>query len=210
MTHDLAVLKTSAASVTAPVSAGGAPGAAAPDTEPDVCAALLGEFARFGFRRTSMVGLAEAAGVSRQTLYNRFGSKDAVLSWAVEGLSERLRSAALHCLHHTEGSPAAVLQEVFWRWLGPLAVMLHQHRYAEEIFGLGKAALSRNQRDPLEGISQEVAAFLLAHKLRPDSSTASDTAFLLAMSAKGLMQICGSETAFREGMARVLTGAGIG
>ena len=176
---------------------------------PEAYIAVLAEFARFGFRRTSMVGLADAAGVSRQTLYNRFGGKEAVLDWAVSGLSQHTRAEALAGLSTFKGTSRAVLQEVFWRWLGTVAVMLHQHRFAEEILGLGKAALARSQKDPLEGISGEVAAFLLERGVRSSKSGASDTAFTLAMSAKGLMQSCGSEDAFRKGMSRVLSGAGI-
>lgn len=156
-----------------------------------------------------MVGLADAAGVSRQTLYNRFGGKEAVLDWAVDGLSKHTRSEALTGLATCKGTSRAVLQEVFWRWLGTVAVMLHQHRFAEEILGLGKAALARTQKDPLEGISGDVAAFLLERGVRSSKTGASDTAFTLAMSAKGLMQSCGSEDAFRKGMSRVLAGAGI-
>ena len=184
--------------------------AAAPSgADADACIALLTEFCRFGFRRTSMVGLAEATKVSRQTLYNRFGTKEAVLNWAVYGLSAHVRAQALDHLAGSTNNPGTVLQEVFWRWLGTVAVMLHEHRHAEEIFGLGKVALAKNQRDPLEAISGEVAGFLRRRNVRSTNKEASDTAFLLAMSAKGLMQICASETAFRNGMARVLAGAGI-
>jgi len=179
------------------------------DDSADSCTAALEEFARFGFRRTSMVGLADAMGVSRQTLYNRFGNKEAVLSWAVDGLASHVRDEALSCLAAGTGPASAVLQEVFWRWLGAIAVMLHRHQHAEEILGLSKTELARSEQDPLEGISHELSAYLLREKLRANKDAANDTAFLLAMAAKGLMHSCGSEKAFRAGMGRIISGMGI-
>jgi len=176
---------------------------------PHSCIAVLEEFGRFGFRRTSMVGLADGLGVSRQTLYNRFGSKEAVLAWAVAGLAEHVRDEALGCLARANGTASEVLQNVFWCWLGPIALMLHRHQHGEEILGLSRAELVRSQRDPLEGISKEVGAYLLNEKLRTDNKAAKDAAFLLAMAAKGLMHSCGSEKAFRAGIGRFVAGMGI-
>jgi len=179
------------------------------DDTPHSCIAALEEFARFGFRRTSMVGLADAVGVSRHTLYNRFGTKEAVLAWAVAGLTEHVRDEALGCLAAANGPASEVLQNVYWRWLGPIALILHRHQHAEEILGLSRAELARSQRDPFEGISQEVVAYLLRDKLRTDKKAAKDAAFLLAMAAKGLMHNCGSEEAFRVGIGRFVAGMGI-
>lgn len=183
--------------------------ALASEDAPASCLAAIEEFARFGFRRTSMVGLADAVGVSRQTLYNRFGNKEAVLAWAVDGVAVSLRDDALSYLAIGAGSPGKVLEEVFWRWLGVIAVMLHRHQHAEEIFGLSKAELARSRRDPLEGISSELGGYLLSNELRQSPEEASDTAFLLAMAAKGLMHSCGTEDAFRSGMTRITSGMGI-
>jgi len=180
-----------------------------PEAAPDSCTAALEEFARFGFRRTSMVGLADAVGVSRQTLYNRFGNKESVLSWAVDGLVNHVREEAIAYLSTSQRSPNEVLQEVFWQWLGTIAVMLHKHQHAEEILGLSKAELARSQSDPLEGISNELGAYLLRKDLRANSTAASDTAFSLVMAAKGLMHSSGSEAAFRSGMSRIVAGMGI-
>lgn len=49
--------------------------------------AAIGTFARFGVRKSTMGDIAAAAGVSRQTLYNRFANKDEVLRGAVNHLA---------------------------------------------------------------------------------------------------------------------------
>lgn len=44
-----------------------------------IAQAALAQFAKFGLRKTTMQDVADAAGVSRQTLYNRVPNKDALL-----------------------------------------------------------------------------------------------------------------------------------
>lgn len=46
--------------------------------------------ARYGMRRTTMADLAREGGVSRQTLYDRFGDKDGVMTAAIRHMGERL------------------------------------------------------------------------------------------------------------------------
>ena len=45
-------------------------------------------FSRYGVKRTSMVDLAQEAGVSRQTLYNVFRNKDDVLRALIRAYTE--------------------------------------------------------------------------------------------------------------------------
>ncbi|MEM5542476.1 helix-turn-helix domain-containing protein [Sulfitobacter sp. AS92] len=61
------------------------------ELEKTVLDAALHVFSRYGVKRTSMVDLCEEAGVSRQTLYNRFRNKDDIL----RGLIGRYTELAL-------------------------------------------------------------------------------------------------------------------
>jgi len=179
--------------------------------ERDIYIAVLCEFSALGFRKASMSTLAEAAGVARQTLYNRFGNKEAVLDWSVTGLSSLLQEDALACLQAGTGKPAAeVLEDFFWALLGPVTLMLQNGRHAEEILGLSKATLYKSQPDPLAGYGDGLSAFLLSHTSQSARGRdAADTAFLLVMAAKGLMQTCAGEIEFRSGIRRAIAGAGI-
>ena len=82
-------------------------------------------FLRYGVKASSMAQIAEAAEVSRQTLYNSFGSKDemlrALIKWYYANAQRRLReiidatkdlSARLNCAFDVVArEPFAVLQK---------------------------------------------------------------------------------------------------
>jgi AcrR family transcriptional regulator len=48
---------------------------------------------RYGIKRTTMDDLSRHAGVSRQTLYDRFGGKDAVMAAAITLIGQRLSAS---------------------------------------------------------------------------------------------------------------------
>jgi AcrR family transcriptional regulator len=75
--------------------------------------ALLTEFSNQGFRKTSMVALASAIGMSRQTLYNRFQTKELVLQWATSELVALLKLDAIGYLADTTRSTGMILWATF-------------------------------------------------------------------------------------------------
>lgn len=65
--------------------------------------------------RVRMADVAAAAGVSRQTLYNEFGSKDALCEAVARREKDRFLTRALQTMEVHEGSPAeAVGEAVLW------------------------------------------------------------------------------------------------
>ena len=59
---------------------------------------IVATIARYGLRKTSMEDVAAALGVSRQALYNRHGSKGALVDWATQSLIDSSLAAALASL----------------------------------------------------------------------------------------------------------------
>lgn len=170
----------------------------------------LAVFAANGFRRTSMVVLAEAMGISRQTLYNRFSSKEQVLEWALAGLIKDLRSDALSYLQQASGRPQDVLLEVFCRWLGPLVSLLRNGPHGQEFLGLGTStAHGSSGADHFTAFTKHIAGYLLEQGICDSKKAAQERTFLLAMAAKGLLLISPSEQQFRTDMATALRGAGL-
>ncbi len=56
----------------------------------DIIEAAKGLFLRYGVKRTGMNDIAEAAGISRQTLYKAFANKDTVLQAMIRSLADRV------------------------------------------------------------------------------------------------------------------------
>lgn len=52
--------------------------------------AVIGVVTRYGMKRTTMGELARHAGVSRQTLYDKYGDKDEIMAAAIRLIGERL------------------------------------------------------------------------------------------------------------------------
>ncbi|MCY3965417.1 MAG: TetR/AcrR family transcriptional regulator [Acidobacteria bacterium] len=175
----------------------------------ETAAQVLAEFASTGYAKTSMTSLAEAAGVARQTIYNRFGRKEAVLEWAIGAVVRSLRADAFACLADPDRPREQALLDAFCCWLGPVVRFVRDGRYGEEILGLGNAARRRAGSYPLDAFTSEVTGALLTRGVRQQRREAADLAFVLVMAAKGLLADSETEADFRTGMARALRGAGI-
>ncbi len=72
------------------------------DMEKKIIDSAVEAFLRYGARKTSMADIAEGAGVSRQTVYDQFGSKNDIIVTSIRyltaqnlaGIRERLQSCA--------------------------------------------------------------------------------------------------------------------
>ena len=171
--------------------------------------AVLTAFASYGFRKTYMAALAEAAGVARQTLYNRFDSKEAILIWAVNGLTLELRQNAVSALDAEDKCVSKVLFNCLHHWIGPVGTLFHSGLHASEIFALG-AELENPGNDPLFGVGKPIEQFLIERGVFTEPKQAKDLVFVLIMAAKGLMLKSQSEAEFRRGLTRVIRGVGLG
>lgn len=63
------------------------------ETEGKIIDAAIGCFVRFGARKASMNDIAGAAGVSRQTLYDLFGSKDELIRASIQKITDQSLAA---------------------------------------------------------------------------------------------------------------------
>ncbi|MCR9137816.1 MAG: TetR/AcrR family transcriptional regulator [Alphaproteobacteria bacterium] len=168
---------------------------------------VLGVFAHYGFRKTSMSELAAAANISRQTLYNRFGTKDAVLEWALEGYAANAGSLAEEQLNATDVPVRQRLLNAFMRWIGDGVSVIHNSPHGAEILDLGMAALKRSDADPHIRFEKSLSQFLLKTGICKTDREADDKTFLLLTAAKGLLLKSNSSEAFGSGMMRIIDSA---
>ena len=74
-------------------------------------------FATAGFADTTMVRIAETAGVGVATVYRRFGSKSAILRYALMAESQRVSMIVADAMHHSSG-PVGALADMFAAFVG--------------------------------------------------------------------------------------------
>lgn len=85
---------------------------APPQRDPLLEKALF-QFALYGYRKTSLDGIAQAAGVSRQTLYKRYKSKEGLFREAMRDHFEATDHAARQALADTSSPLAERLLTAF-------------------------------------------------------------------------------------------------
>lgn len=164
---------------------------------------VLEVFSNYGFRKTSMSDLAEAAGVSRQTLYNRFKSKEDILGWAITGASDTSADLAVAALEE-DGPAQDRIVAFFTRWVGDYAPKIHGAPHGPEIFDMAMALKHGGAEEPASVVRchEALVRFLLG--MGKTAAEAEDAAFAMMMASKGLMLVAPDTETFVEGMRRVV------
>ena len=165
---------------------------------------ILAVFAHYGFRKASMDDLAQALGVSRQTLYNRFKTKEAVRDWAVEGFTRHMLARAGAELENNGATTAACLLHAFGRWKGDHIALMRSAPHGAEIVEMAIEALKSIEESPVAAFEQMIVSFLMKRKVCPTRKRAQDVAYTLDMASKGLMVTAESPEAFAAGMKRIV------
>lgn len=159
---------------------------------------ILATFARYGYRKTSMEDLARATGVSRQALYNRFGSKAAVADWAAQQLIDTSLAQALRHLENPGATLVARLSNVLDVWVGQHMAMLRASPHGIEIVAMAGPTPS----DAARGAERKlVAAMAGAIRLGGHGSAvarAGSMAQALCWTAKGLVHAAPDHASFRR------------
>ncbi|MEL7465099.1 MAG: helix-turn-helix domain-containing protein [Pseudomonadota bacterium] len=102
------------------------------DRDEAIVEAAIRLFIRYGVKRTGMGDIAAEAGISRQTLYNAFSNKDAVLQATIRLLADRTVEKIEAGLAKVEGL-GAQLDVVFRHVVVDHFELLHASPNAEDI-----------------------------------------------------------------------------
>lgn len=165
---------------------------------------IVATFARYGLRKASMEDIALALGVSRQTLYLRYGSKGALIEWAIRGVIDTSLAAALASIEQPAKTLAERLAEALDAWTGGHMAALQASPHGAEII----AMLQRDPPDVVRAAERRlVAAMAEAIRLSGPGwavSRAGSMAQALCWTARGLVHAVPDHAAFRRQLDHIV------
>lgn len=101
-----------------------------------------GVFLAQGYRGTTMEGIAEAAGLSKVTLYGYFRDKEAVFDAVLDRFADRLQAATLTALDRP-GTPRDRVSAALVMKHGIVADVVRRSAFAEELMSARRGASDR-------------------------------------------------------------------
>lgn len=165
---------------------------------------IVATFARYGLRKTSMKDVARALGVSRQALYNRHGSKGALIGWATKSLIDSSLAAALASIDQPAKTLVERLTDALDAWVGRHMDALHASPHSAEI-------VATLQRDPPEAVrvAERRLVAAMAEAIRfsgPGSAVAraGSMAQALCWTARGLVHAVPDHATFRRQLDHIV------
>ncbi|ABW31627.1 TetR/AcrR family transcriptional regulator [Acaryochloris marina] len=165
---------------------------------------VLRLFATYGFRKTSISDIAKAADLSRQSIYNQYGSKEAVLEWAVTTFLGNITDTVIHQLKTTDGEPAVVLSKSFQLWTGDHVPLLRGTPHGAEILDAAIISVAKASRNYEGEFVDAITTFLWLREVFPTKREAEETTFVLNLASKGLLLKSETSEAYALGMKRVI------
>jgi len=159
---------------------------------------LLSTFARTGYRKASMDDLARATGVSRQALYNRFGSKALLADWTMKQLIDRSLTEALRQLANPQLTLIVRLTAALDLWVGQHIGMLRSSPH-----GIDVVAMAQSEPGDAVRAAERKLIAAMAEAIRRSGpgaavSRAGSMAQAMAWTAKGLVHAVPDHAAFRR------------
>ena len=154
------------------------------EREVSIIEAAYQVFMRYGVQRTSMNDIAQEAGIARQTLYNSFKNKDAILQATIRLFTERALSTIESGLER-EADVGPRLDIVFTEIaVKPYEILHASHNGADIIQGMNKTSQSEIQASA-EKFRAVIETILtpLSDRLGPAGMTPADLSDLIQKAA---------------------------
>ncbi|MCG7587032.1 TetR/AcrR family transcriptional regulator [Photobacterium sp. OFAV2-7] len=146
---------------------------------------LLKVFSQYGFQKASMQDLAKAAGVSRQSIYKKFGSKDKCYEWVLYTYLANMYSRIFVRLDSDTKEPKQTLIDVFDILIGEAIEIISNPHGTAVLDDTLKATHTSSEDWPLR-FRARLADYLTRHGLVPKSN-ALGIAYTLISAGKGLL-----------------------
>lgn len=165
-------------------------------------------FFRYGYRKTSLDDIAQAAGVSRQTLYQRYTNKEKLFVAAVE---VKLKKSLMDCAEIADADTHNVetqLLKMFDVWCGPYLDLLELSPHASEIMSVSNELVGDCCEENQAKILVLVDAVLKKHnvpRIKDKSVTSQNIAETLGYLGKGIFHQCDNRKDFNAKMTMALS-----
>ena len=156
----------------------------------------------YGIQKATMGNLAEAVGCTRQTLYNRFKTKDRVRDWALLEFMREVNETAIAVLDNAPADAALdAILEAFERWGGDHVAMVRSSPHGVDILEGGMQLIASKTETPIDRFEQRLEKFIESRRLSP---TPAETTMVLVMAAKGVFVSCADAKDYSEKMEAVV------
>lgn len=155
------------------------------DKEHEWAKRILITFAQYGFRKTSMADIANAAGISRQSVYKRFGTKEGCYEWTINTYLFGMYTKIFDLLEHETLPSKQILLEVFDVFIGQ-AVEVTMPPHGPEVFKDTLRITHDSKEDWPLRFKARLADFLVRHRYASPND-AKGLAFCLISAGKGLL-----------------------
>jgi AcrR family transcriptional regulator len=173
------------------------------DKQDVILQAAFRNFASYGFRRTTMDDIAQAAGMSRPALYRHFRNKEDIFrSLTEQHFSDAARDmeAALKAPGQT---PAQAIEAALLAKDGVIMDIIFGTPHGRELLDAGisvSGTIAEQGEARLAGI---LAAYFGQYKLAPGAGTPAELAGTLMAALKGLKLTAADLAGYRAGQSRL-------
>jgi AcrR family transcriptional regulator len=168
-----------------------------------ILAAAFGAFAAYGYRRTTMEDIAQAAGVSRTALYLHFRSKEDIFRTLTERHIEQAIQDMEAALNRPGQSAEAALFAAFIAKDGKFMDVVLSTPHGAELMDIGYAASPDLVKSAGSRSAAVICRWLEARGLPPDLGPAQSIAETVAAALMGLKSTSRSIEDLRRGQAQL-------
>ena len=175
------------------------PGLAESGAQARILNAALRCFARYGYARTNMTGIAKEAGVSRTALYNAYPSLEEVFRALSQRVNEGVRAAVVAAAS-TPGDLETRLQAVIAARVGWAFDALHLSQHGRELIDAKNALCGASGADTEAQFRRLIASIIASSGMTP--AAAAKAAALLVQCLPALLEGQVTEAAAREHVAQ--------
>lgn len=172
--------------------------------EDTVLETAMDVFIRYGYRKTSMEDVAAAVGVSRQAIYKRYGTKDALFKAVVDASVTQFFEAARQPLCEPGVSARERILRSCVCSAGAFVERMRSSPHSYEVIAVADTEASDILEEQDTAFRQSLIALLLAEGIFTDHAAATDAVDVLQFASKGLFHDAKTKKDYCEGMRVVV------